>query len=94
MWATWWLWALAAVALGLFEVLAPGYVALGFALGAGVVSLGLVTGVLGGIAASGYGVAWLAVIFALASLGAWVGLRLVFGKPGAAAQTFEHDVND
>lgn len=94
MFATWWAWALAALVLAILEVVAPTYILLGFALGAGLVSLGLVTGLLGGLAASAYGVAWLSVIFAVLSLLAWLGLRAGFGKPGGGAKTFDKDVND
>lgn len=94
MLSSWWLWALAGVALAILEVMAPTYILLGFALGAGVVSLGLITGVLDGVVASSYGVAWLFVVFSVCSLIAWLGLRAAFGKPGGSAQTFEKDVND
>ena len=96
MWvfATWWAWALAAAILAILEVLAPTYVLMGFAGGAALVSVGLLTGLLSGIVAASHGLAWLAVIFAVASLAIWVGLRVVFGKPGQTAQTFDHDIND
>lgn len=73
---------------------APGSVLLGFAAGAGIVSVALPAGVLAGLSASGYGTAWMIVIFALASLGAWVGFRALFGKPLSGAETFKNDVND
>lgn len=94
MFSTWWLWALAAVVLAILEVVAPTYILLGFAIGAGFVAVGLMTGILGGVIASGYGLAWLTVIFAVLSLLAWLSLRAAFGKPGGSAQTFEKDVND
>ncbi|CTQ49671.1 NfeD family protein [Jannaschia donghaensis] len=94
MLATWWVWALAALVFGILEVIAPTYILLGFAIGAGVVSAGLLTGLLGGLAASSYGVAWLAVIFAVLSLLAWLGLRAGFGKPSGSVQTFDKDIND
>lgn len=94
MLSTWWLWALGAVVLAILEVVVPTYILLGFAVGAGGVSIGLLTGLLAGLAASAHGVAWLAVIFAVCSLLAWLGLRALFGKPGGGAQTFDKDVND
>jgi hypothetical protein len=92
----WWVWALVAVALAAVEVLAPSYLALGFAIGAGIVSLGLLTGVLGAVVGltGGYGMGLLLILFAALSLGAWIALRRIFGLPGGAAQTFEDDVND
>lgn len=94
MFATWWVWALIALILGVLEIVAPTYILLGFAIGAGLVALGLVAGLLGVLAASAYGGAWLAVTFAVLSLMAWLGLRAVFGKPGGGARTFDKDVND
>ncbi|SFJ26977.1 NfeD family protein [Jannaschia pohangensis] len=94
MWAAWWIWALTAVVLAILEVVAPTYILLGFAIGAGVVSLGLLTGLLGGLAASAYGAAWLLVLFAVLSGVAWAGLRAVFGPPGGSVKTFDKDIND
>ncbi|WP_179378496.1 hypothetical protein [Jannaschia marina] len=94
MFATWWAWALAALVLGILEVVAPTYILLGFAIGAGAVSAGLVTGLLDGLVASAYGPAWLGVIFAVLSLIAWLALRALFGKPGGSAETFEKDINE
>ena len=94
MFTAWWVWALAGLVLAILEVVAPTYILLGFAIGAGIVSLGLLTGLLGGMAAANYGVAWLIVTFAILSLIAWLALRAVFGKPGGTVQTFEKDIND
>lgn len=94
MLATWWIWALAGLVLAILEVVAPTYILLGFAIGAGIVSIGLLTGLLSGLAASAYGIAWLVVTFAVLSLIAWLALRAVFGKPAGSVQTFEKDVND
>ncbi|WP_339645085.1 hypothetical protein [Jannaschia helgolandensis] len=94
MFTAWWVWALAGLVLAILEVVAPTYILLGFAIGAGIVSLGLLTGLLGGMAATAYGVAWLIVTFAILSLIAWLALRAVFGKPGGTVQTFEKDIND
>ncbi|MFO6465914.1 NfeD family protein [Jannaschia sp. KMU-145] len=96
MWSAWWIWMLAALVFGVVEVLAPSYIMLGFAIGAGLIGLGLLTGFLGPLVglAGGYGFASLLVAFAVLSLIAWIALRAVFGPPGAAAQTFDDDVND
>ncbi|MGC1259379.1 MAG: hypothetical protein WA873_01820 [Jannaschia helgolandensis] len=94
MFTAWWVWALAGLVLAILEVVAPTYILLGFAIGAGIVSLGLLTGLLGGMAAATYGVAWLIVTFAILSLIAWLALRAIFGKPGGTVQTFEKDIND
>ena len=34
IWATWWIWMIAGLSLAFLEVLVPGYIFLGFALGA------------------------------------------------------------
>ena len=93
---SWWAWALAAMALGLVEMLAPGQVALGFAIGAGLVALGLLSGVLPALLSltGGYAAGVLLVLFAALSLGAWLALRHVFGTPGSGTRRFEDDVND
>ena len=75
-------------------MVAPTYILLGFAIGAGLVSIGLVTGLMSAVLTSAYTVPTLLVIFAVLSLVAWIALRLAFGKAGQAAQTFDRDVND
>ncbi|TFL20186.1 hypothetical protein [Jannaschia formosa] len=93
---TWWVWALAALLLAAVELFAPSYLALGFAMGAGIVALGLLTGVLGVVVGltGGYGAGLLLILFAVLSLGAWMALRRVFGPPDSTTQSFEDDVND
>ena len=94
MWSAWWVWALLAAVFGIAEVMAPTYILLGFAIGAGLVALGLAFGLLGALPGTVYGFAWLLVVFAVLSLVAWIALRRVFGRPGGTAQHFEDDVND
>ena len=94
MWSAWWVWALLAAVLGIAEVMAPTYILLGFAIGAGLVALGLAFGLLGALAGTAYGFAWLLVIFAALSVAAWFVLRKAFGRPGSEPQTFDKDVND
>ena len=64
----WWVWMAAAVLLLVLEVLAPGFIFLGFAIGAAVVGLWLL---------AGYAIAWvwLLLIFAVVSL-AMVGMGM------------------
>ncbi|WP_371156820.1 NfeD family protein [Jannaschia sp. 2305UL9-9] len=92
----WWAWMLAGIALAVAEMILPGFILLGFAMGAGLVGLGLLTGTLGGLTAMAgdYGFASLLLLFALLSLAAWLGLRAAFGPPGARPTTFDEDVND
>ncbi|WP_039019314.1 NfeD family protein [Halocynthiibacter namhaensis] len=93
IWTTWWAWLAGGLILGILEILAPGVILLGFALGAAFV--GLLFGIGGPIAG------WLAasfpltlVIFAVASLLAWVVLRRVIGKRYNQPKIWETDIND
>ena len=89
IWSQWWVWGVAAVALAVGEVLLPSYVLLGFSVGAAVVALLLLIGL--PIASS-----WpvLVFVFAVISLGAWLGLRRVLGVHRGQVKTFDHDIND
>jgi len=89
----WWLWASAALILAVAEVVLPGFVLLGFAIGAGVVALVLLVG--GPLAV------WLAgsvpillLGFAVVSLVAWLGLRRWLGVYKNQVRTFDHDINE
>lgn len=89
LWAQWWVWGVAAVALAVGEVLLPSYVLLGFGVGAAVVSLLLLVGV-----TFGGSLPILALVFAVVSLGAWLGLRRWLGVRHGQVKTFDHDIND
>ena len=52
MWNEWWVWGTAALVLAVGEVLLPSWVLLGFAIGAGVVSILLAIGILQAVRAS------------------------------------------
>ena len=77
----------AALALAILEVAAPGFIFLGFAIGAALVGLLLLTPVNPGLAA-------LLAIFAILSLAAWGGLRVAFRRKSGAARRIDHDIND
>ena len=68
----WWTWAVAALVMGILEIIAPAFVLLGFAIGAGVVAVLLL---IGGPALVGGTVPMAVVIFASVSLVAWLVLR-------------------
>lgn len=85
---TWWVWIAAALGLAILEVLAPGFVFLGFAIGAAIVSLMLLG------PAQLLSVPVLILIFAALSLIAWLVLRRIFALPGSKPKTFDHDIND
>lgn len=86
--ATWWVWLAAALVLVIAEVLVPGFVFLGFAIGAALVGLAM----LGPLA-------WLSpalivLIFAALSLAAWLVLRRLFALPRGQVKRFDRDIND
>lgn len=87
MWAVWWVWMVAGFALGVLEVLAPGFIFLGFAIGA--VATGLVVAL--GITAS---FPLLLLIFAVLSLVAWLALKRAFGRVNGQVKLWDRDVND
>lgn len=87
IWSLWWVWGAAALILGILEVLVPGFVFLGFAIGALAVALLLLnTGLTLGLPA-------LLLIFALLSLVAWLVLRRVFALPKGQVKRFHDDIN-
>ena len=84
----WWVWMAAALVLAILEVLVPGFVFLGFAIGALAVSLILLnTGLAPGLPL-------LLLIFAGLSLVAWLVLRKFFALPKGQVKTFDKDIND
>jgi membrane protein implicated in regulation of membrane protease activity len=88
IWSIWWLWAAAALLLAIVEVLAPGFVFLGFAVGAAAVALILLN--------TGISVSFpmLLLIFAALSLVTWLILRRIFARPQGQVKTFDVDIND
>ncbi len=86
--AEWWVWMSAALLLATAEVIIPGWIFLGFAIGA------LVLGVLLLIGVAGLSLPITLVIFAVLSLIAYIGLRWVFGLKTGQVRTFDTDIND
>jgi len=86
----WWVWAVAALILGILEIIAPAFVLLGFAIGAGVVAVLLL---IGGSALVGGTVPMALVIFASVSLISWLVLRRVFALKTGQVKTFDTDIN-
>ncbi len=83
----WWLWIAVALVFGLIELFAPGFIFLGFALGA------LATGFFVALAGAPSAPALLA-IFGGVSLLAWIGLRVVFRRQSSDAKIITRDIND
>ncbi|MBA3911871.1 MAG: hypothetical protein C0524_18830 [Rhodobacter sp.] len=85
---TWWAWIVLGFALGVLEVLAPGYIFLGFAIGA------VLTGVLVGLGLAPMGLPALIFVFAVASLVAWLVLRRTVGVRNGQVKIWDRDIND
>ena len=88
LWQEWWVWIVAGIALGVLEVLAPGYILLGFAIGA------LATGLLIAIGLLGASLPIMLLIAALVSLGAWFAMRKVFGIRNGQVKIWDRDINE
>ncbi len=88
LWTLWWVWAAAALVLAIVEVLVPGFVFLGFAVGAAAVALILL------VSGMAPGLPLLLLVFAALSLAAWLVFRRVFALPKGQVKTFDHDIND
>ncbi len=84
----WWVWIVLGFSLGVLEVLAPGYIFLGFAIGA------VATGVLVGIGVLGNTLPSTLLVFALASLAAWLITRKMLGKQASKVKIWDRDIND
>lgn len=87
-WNLWWVWMAGAIALAILEVLAPGYVFLGFSLGAFAVSLLLL------VVEPALELPALLFLFAVFSLLAWLGLRRFFPKASGQVKIIDKDINE
>lgn len=84
----WWVWVSAALLLGMIEILAPGFIFLGFALAALALAAMAGLGILPGT------VPVTLALFAGLALLAWIVLRRSFKAPGGNVKTFVDDIND
>lgn len=88
LWQEWWVWMLAGAALAIMEVLIPGFILLGFAIGAGLTGGLIWLGVLG----NSFGATLL--VFAAASIIAWLVLRRLAGVRRGQVKVWDRDIND
>lgn len=88
LWQEWWVWMLAGAVLAILEVVLPGFILLGFAIGAGLTGVLLWIGVLGG----SFGV--LLLVFGIASLIAWAALRWLVGVRRGQVKVWDRDINE
>ena len=88
LWQEWWVWMVAGAVLAILEVLIPGLILLGFAIGAGITGALLWLGVLGG------SLAVLLLVFGVSSLIAWLALRSLVGVRHGQVKIWDRDIND
>ncbi|WP_424941613.1 NfeD family protein [Aliiroseovarius sp. S253] len=87
LWSVWWAWIGGAIALVILEILAPGYIFLGFAIGATAVGVLLALG-------ASLSLPILLVIFGAVSLASWLGLRMAFGVRKGQTKKWDTDINE
>ncbi|HHS94724.1 MAG TPA: hypothetical protein ENK63_05245 [Rhodobacterales bacterium] len=87
IWEIWWAWVAVGIGLAILEIFAPGFIFLGFAIGAVAVGVLFALGV-------SFALPWALVVFALISLAAWVAMRQVFGIRKGQVKTFDRDINE
>ena len=84
----WWVWLAAGLALAILDLLLPGFIFLGFALGAMITGMVLlVPGVTPSLPVLLFG-------FTIMSLLIWLFLRYTFALPRGQVKLFKHDIND
>lgn len=88
LWAEWWVWMSGALILATLEVLIPGYIFLGFAIGAGLMGLLILFGI------NATGLALMLVIFAVLSLLSYLAMRRFFWLRKGQVKVWETDIND
>jgi inner membrane protein len=89
----WWVWMSAGVVLGIVEIFAPGFFFLGFAAGAVVTGLVMLTGgPFAGLLAGS--VAYTALFFAIVSVVVWVALRRIVGVRKGQLKVWTRDINE
>lgn len=91
--SVWWVWLSAALVLAIFEVVVPGFILLGFAIGAAVVGVILAIG--GPLAAwLGASTPTMMLLFAVFSLVGWFVMRRVAGVRQGQTKIWDTDIND
>lgn len=92
-WDVWWAWVAGGIALAILEVFAPGFIFLGFAVGAVVVGLLMAIG--GSVAATLTGsISVTLLVFAVCSLVAWLVLRRLEGVRKGQKKLWDTDINE
>lgn len=87
LWQVWWVWVAGGFLLGALEVAVPGFIFLGFAIGAVLTGITVALGVT-------HAFAPLILIWAVLSGLSWLGLRAVFGGRPGQVKLWDRDIND
>ena len=93
MQSLWWVWIAAGLGLGILEVIVPGFLFAGFAVGA------VITGGVIGLGIPGTG--WMSeslinalVVFAVLSVVAWLAMRSLLGVRQGQVKKIDRDINE
>jgi len=93
MQSLWWVWIAAGLGLAILEILVPGFLFAGFAVGA------VITGAVIGLGLPGTG--WMAeslvnalVVFAVLSVIAWLAMRSLLGVRQGQIKKIDRDINE
>lgn len=92
-WELWWAWVVAGVGLAILELFVPGFVFVGFALGA--VATGLL--IWSGLWPAGWMGGHLShhlLVFAVLSLAFWLALRALLGVRKGQVKVIDRDINE
>lgn len=87
IWTTWWSWMVLGLALGVVEVIIPGYIFVGFAVGAALTGVVVLLGF-------PVGLPMLLAIFAVLSLISWLVIRRLAGTREGQVKIWDRDIND
>ncbi len=93
LWTLGWVWLAGAVLVAILEIFAPGFVFLGFAIGAAIVGVLLsIGGPLSAFLAGSFATTFL--LFALFSLVGWLVMRRVAGVRRGQVKVWDTDINE
>ncbi|MFX0544511.1 hypothetical protein ACEWPL_003070 [Roseovarius sp. S1116L3] len=87
IWSLWWVWMAAALLLAIAEVVLPGFLALGFAVGAAAVGFFLI------FAPTALGLPVLLALCAILALVTWLVLRRFFRLENGQVRRVRGDIN-
>ena len=88
LWQEWWIWIVGGIILAVLEVIAPGYILLGFSIGAIATGILLALGILGG------SLPILILVAAVISLLTWFAMRRFFGIRRGQIKIWDKDINE